>query len=140
MYYVTIENNKATSAVDSREEAQGKQTETRWDWKSFERAQEVAAQLNEATGLNFVAVDCGSGVFPRFDVTQMPKVGDEVSRGFNGDYYPCGTVVSISATGKQVMTSDGRKFIRRKQTAAWVEARSCFCLVKGHINRLNPEF
>lgn len=109
--------------------------ESRWDWNSFEAAQEVAAAL----GAGYIATDAGPNVSPRYDVIELPKVGDAVSYGFNGDYYPCGEIVSISKSLKKITTSTGRAFFRRRLTGSWVNAGT-WSLVPGHVNKRNPEF
>ena len=109
--------------------------ETRNDWKTFEAAKEVAAAL----GPKFIATDAGSHVSPRYDVQELPQVGDKVSYAFNGDYYPCGVIVSISKSLKVIVTSEGQKFYRKRETGSW-KYNGTWSLVSGHISRLNPEF
>lgn len=91
--------------------------ENRNDWKTFEQAEAIA----KALGAGFIATDAGSHVSPRYDVIELPKVGDDVSYGYNGDYYPCGKVVSISKTFKKIITSDGSIFYRRKLSGSWLK-------------------
>jgi hypothetical protein len=76
---------------------------------------------------------------PRYDVIQLPKVGDDCSYAFNGDYYPCGQVKSISKSLKIIVTTEGQKFYRRGETGTW-KYNKTWSLVKGHISKLNPEF
>ena len=113
--------------------------ECRWDWKTLEAATAVAAEATELTGKLHIATDAGSHVSPRFDVVVPPAIGDEVSYAFNGDYYPCGKVKSISKSLRMITTDLGKKFYRRGQTGAWV-MDGMWSLVPGHINRINPEF
>jgi len=116
-------------------EGHGPGTETRNDWKTLFEATEVA----DALGNDFIAVDEGCHVSPRFDVIKLPQVGDDVSYGFNGDYYPCGQIVSISESLKLIKTSDGSKFYRVKETGSW-RMNGTWTLVKGHVNKRNPSF
>lgn len=113
--------------------------ENRNDWKSFERVTEIAAQLTEATGVTYLPTDSGPNVSPRYDVIAAPVVGAEVSKAFNGDYYPEGVIVSISKTFKRVETSTGAVFFRRKNSGAWIE-NGTWCMVEGHVSRMNPSF
>jgi hypothetical protein len=121
--------------------------ENRNNWQTFEHAQEVAAALGEG----YVATDSGPNVSPRYDVIDLPKVGADVSYAFNGDYYPCGKVKSISAgpgfrrivAGPDFSGKD-REFWRRCHDGlptggAWISERT-WSLVPGHISKTNPEF
>lgn len=109
--------------------------ENRNDWKTFDAAKEVAAALGEG----FIATDAGSHVSPRYDVTELPKVGDKVSYAFNGDSYPCGTVTAISPSLKVITTSEGKKFYRVRETGSWRNAGT-WSLVSGHCYKQNPSF
>jgi len=107
-------------------------------WKDAERVAEQANLLNDGHG--YIATDAGPHVSPRYDVIRMPQVGDEVSMGFNGDYYPCGTIVRVSGGEHRIVTtSDGKKFYRRKRSGAWRYNQTWY-LVAGHINERNPHF
>lgn len=105
----------------------------------FEHAAGVAKVLTDKTGDLWIATDAGPGVYPRYDVVEAPKVGEKVSYAFNGDYYPCGEIVSISESLRVIKTSSGKRFYRRKLTGAWIN-NGTWCLVPGHVSRLNPEF
>ena len=111
----------------------------RWDFKSLDDAQRIADSATKLTGRLYIATDAGEWVSPRYDVVEAPAVGDEVSYAFNGDYYPCGVITSISKSLKLITTSTGRKFYRRRQSSAWLN-NGMWSLVPGHIRRLNPEF
>lgn len=111
----------------------------RHDLTSYGQAADVAAYLTETTGRLHIATDAGEWVYPRYDVIEPPKVGDEVSYAFNGDYYPCGEIVSISESLKVIKTSSGKRFYRRKLTGAWLN-NGTWSLIPGHVSRLNPEF
>ena len=112
---------------------------SRHDFSSLEIAEKVAAGASKFTGRTYIATDAGEGCYPRFDVIEAPAVGDEVSYAFNGDYCPCGTIVSISKSMKLIVTSTGRKFYRSRLSGAWLNG-GMWSMVAGHINRLNPEF
>lgn len=115
------------------------QVETRHDWKTMERAEEVAACFYALTGDVWVATDAGPGVWPRYDVAKAPRVGDVASRTFNGDYYPCGTVASVSESLRVVRTTSGHTFYRRGRSGAWVSGGT-WGLVAGHHDERNPSF
>lgn len=108
----------------------------RWDFNTLADAQAVVDAFSED---NLLAVDKGAWVSPRFDVIEMPKVGDEVSMGFNGDYYPVGTITNISSSLKVITTSTGKKFYRRKLTGQWLYSQT-FTLIAGTHSKMNPEF
>jgi len=66
------------------------------DFKSFHEVELIAEQLTEIMGVKYLAYDNGAGTSHRYGVMVPPKVGDDVSYGFNGDYYPCGKIVRIT--------------------------------------------
>ena len=107
------------------------------DMKSFEEAEQIAAALITLTGETYLAFDNGTGTSHRYGVTVPPKVGDDVSYGFNGDYYPCGKVVRITK-GWRVYTDSGKTFNRRKNSSGWMMAGGTWGLVSGHISEQNP--
>jgi hypothetical protein len=118
--------------------------ENRNYWKTMGAAEEVARVLNESAGeQRCIATDAGPLVSPRYDVIELPRVGDKVSYAFNGDYYPCGEITKISKTLKQITAEDKEgkvwKFYRVRQTGCW-RMDGTWSLVPGHISRLNPEF
>ena len=106
---------------------------------SFAHAEEIAADATKLTNELYIAIDNGDHCYPRYDVIAAPKVGDEVSRSFNGDSYPAGKIVSVSATLKQVKTDTGVIFHRRRQTGVWLNAGT-WGLSHGHHNERNPSF
>lgn len=123
--------------------------ENRNDWQTFDAAQRVAEVATECGVRRYIAVDRGDHVRPRFDVIAAPRVGDEVSKSFNGDSYPCGKIVSISPSMGRIETSDGTVFTRRKpgrgssidRSALWiVKGSSCFSMIPGHHDHRNPHF
>lgn len=147
MIYVLIQNGEV-AAVSSdypkdgtgffvRGQRDGWQN--RNDWRSFEEAELIADQVTRFTGKRFIPIDCGPNVYPQFDVIECPTIGDDTSYTFNGDYYPCGKITSISKSLKLIRTSDGKAFYRRKRTGAWLY-RGTWALVPGTIRRWNPEF
>jgi len=111
----------------------------RWDFDSLEDAQHIADSATKLTGRLYIATDAGEWVSPRYDVVESPSVGDEVSYAFNGDYYPCGVITSISKSLKLITTSTGRKFYRRRESGSWIN-NGMWSLVSGHHSRRNPEF
>ncbi len=114
------------------------------DFKTFERAQQIADQANavvKGAGYTtlYLATDAGSGTSPRYDVIEAFKLGEPVSYGFNGDCYPCGHITKISSSHRRIETSEGRVFFRRKQTGNWKNSGTWF-LVSGHHSEQNPSF
>lgn len=100
----------------------------------------LANMITDAMGENYIFVDNGQG-FPRYGIVRAPHVGDPVSKAFNGDYYPVGTVVKVTPTLGKVVTSSGDVFYRRKQTAKWLEVGGGpFTLIQGTVDQLNEEF
>ena len=91
-------------------------------------------------GDHYLAVDGGEWISPRYDVVVAPKIGEEVSYAFNGDYYPDGTIVSMSESFKRVVTSTGNVYYRRKLTGTWKMTGGTWGMVHGHINERNPSF
>jgi fermentation-respiration switch protein FrsA (DUF1100 family) len=122
--------------------------ENRNDWRDFATVELIANDLSALTGDDWLPVDRGAHVSPRYDVVVCPKVGEDVSRGFNGDYYPVGKIIGITGAGRRsitTMATDGsgvvRKFYRVKLSGAWKEGGgSPFCLVPGVRHEWNPEF
>lgn len=112
---------------------------SRNDFDSMMLAQQIADSATRLTGRTYIATDAGEGCYPRFDVIEAPAVGDEVSYAFNGDYYPCGRITSISKTMKLITTDTGRKFYRQGNRGLWLNG-GMWSLVAGHISRMNPEF
>lgn len=111
----------------------------RWDWKSYEMVVTLAKYVTAMTGNVFLPIDQGEHRGPRFDVMRAPAVGDEVSYGFNGDYYPDGTITKISKTWI-ITTSTGKTYRRRDQTSGWYQPGGTWRLVAGHVDERNPHF
>lgn len=109
----------------------------RTDIKSFAYANTLATLLTEQLGRTFLAADAGPNVSPQYDVIEAPRVGDKVSRSFNGDSYPCGEIVKITPTW-QITTSTGKKFRRKGLTAGWREVGRGFWMIGGHVDERNP--
>lgn len=109
------------------------------DFETFEEASTISKYLTAMTGNVYLPTDEGSGTYPRYRVIEAPKVGDKVSKGFNGDYYPQGEIVRITPTFR-VVTSTGAVFIRKRQTSAWLTPGGTWGLVSGHVDERNPSF
>lgn len=107
--------------------------------KSWEETVEKAAEMTKETGSLYIPCDLGEYTSPRYDIIHSHKVGDPVSKGLNGDYYPEGTITSVSASQRLIKTSTGLKFYRYKQSSSWLSDGVWF-LVRGHINERNPSF
>lgn len=142
MLYIEVVRSfgKVVSAKVVADDDDRRLAENRNDWRSYKAAQEVAAALGDG----FIATDSGPYVSPRYDVIELPKVGDKVSYHFNGDHYPCGTITKISKGPlfRRIETDDANGphvFWRRKLTGGWIKDGTWF-LEQGHHNELNPSF
>ena len=111
--------------------------ECRCDFKDLDRAEQVAKLATDLTGETYLATDSGPHPYPRYDVIRAPHVGDKISYGFNGDYYPDGVIESISKT-LVVTSSNGSKYRRKKQTGSWQQPGGTWSLVQGHHNEKKP--
>lgn len=118
------------------------------DIECFEMAGDMAKSASKNLGKVYLAIDSGPNVSPRYDVFEAPKVGDDVSKAFNGDYYPVGKVVKIGKDYKRIYVSDASPsagackapevFVRRKLSGAFVNKG--WSLVPGVRNERNPSF
>lgn len=102
-------------------------------------AQKCADKQVARTGRPWLVCEAVN-VSPKFSVVPVPAVGDKVSYGFNGDYYPDGEIVRVSKGNLTVTTSGGHRYYRRGNTASWIQAGGTWSLVPGHINERNPSF
>lgn len=110
---------------------------SRWDWWDYGVVERIAAAVTKYVGELHIAVDRGQGVSPRLDIILAPKVGDEVSKSFNGDTYPMGTITKISPSMHVITTSTGAKFYRQgKNSGTW--AKGSFYLIPGKVYEQNP--
>lgn len=112
---------------------------TRNDMQNLAHAEEIAQDATSLTGRLHIGVDRGASTWPRFDVIEAPRVGAEVSRAFNGDYYPAGKIVSVSPSLRVVRTATGATFYRRGNSGTWLASRT-WAMVSGTIDRRNPSF
>jgi hypothetical protein len=88
---------------------------------------------------NEILCDDGPRVFPRYCLLPAPKIGDQVSKSFNGDSYPAGEILSISKSLRRIETTTGVVFWRRGQSSAWV-AEGVWYMIPGHVYEQNPSF
>ena len=144
IFLISNINGEVKAILNSYAEATIAQTDEdkiigRSELKSYNQACDIAAPASKVCGKHLIAIDNGSNHWPRFDIIEAPKVGDEVSYGFNGDYYPCGTITKISDSLRVIQTSDGSKFYRRHLTARWVMGGT-WTMVRGHRDERNPSF
>jgi hypothetical protein len=109
------------------------------DFDSFEEAERMARYLTAMTGEMYLATDEGSNSWPQYRVIEAPVIGDEVSKSFNGDSYPCGEIVKITPTW-QITTSTGAKFRRYKMSGGFRETGRGFWMISGHVYEQNPSF
>ena len=105
------------------------------DFKSFEQAEEVANAASVFAGIDYIPTESNG----YFEVVVAPKVNDPVSYAFNGDYYPCGYIASISKTMKKITTTDGGVFYRKRNSGTWLKHKT-WSLIDGHHSELNPHF
>jgi uncharacterized protein (UPF0248 family) len=111
---------------------------------SFDDASRVAAYLADVTKCPHWPVDRGESVSPRYAVMRAFQVGEPVSYAFNGDYYPCGRIVSITGKDNRIITTRDhngreRKFWRRRKSESW-KSDGMWSLVSGWHNDQNPSF
>jgi hypothetical protein len=117
--------------------------ETQWgegwvcrnEFKSFEEATRVADAASNFAGIDYIPTESNG----YFEVVVAPKVNDPVSYAFNGDYYPCGHIKSVSKTMKKITTTDGGVFYRKRNTGTWLKHKT-WSLIDGHHNERNPHF
>lgn len=112
--------------------------------KSYEDAERLARLATEdfsAHGQEFLPVDRGSHVWPRYDVIRAPKVGTLVSYSFNGDSYPDGEITKVGGTNcSRIYTSTGSVYNRRRNSGSWIKRGGTWSLITGHHNDRNPSF
>jgi hypothetical protein len=106
---------------------------------SFVEASRMAGELMKEHGQCFLPVDRGLGVSPQYGVIRAPQEGQEVSKAFNGDSYPCGSISRISVGFKIIETDTGVRFYRRGLSATWV-CDGTWSLVPGHRDERSREF
>jgi hypothetical protein len=148
MLYVKMQHGKAVEAQTEYpgNDAMGRgEYETRSYWKAMDRAEQVAAQLNEAAlqtvAQRYIAIDNGPNVRPRFDVIERPMVGDKVSYSFNGDTYPDGVITKIAGANFRIVTTDtGSRYYRKGTSGRWAKQGGTWSMVKGHVSTYNREF
>lgn len=112
-------------------------------------AEAAAEKLTVLLGFPFWPEDRGNGVSPRYGVRPGFRIGEPVSRAFNGDYYPVGFITKMSGQGNEkigfrrieVTDTNGkvRVFWRRDMSGSWINA-GMWSLVPGWHNDQNPEF
>ena len=137
--FIRVENGRVTEVSEKLtcEQHQDRSWKSSWDFKSFDEVQGYALYVTAITGESHVGADRGDHVSPQFDVIRIPHVGDKVSKGFNGDYYPEGEVVKITKN-LTVITSTGARFRRYKNTSGWRKEGGTWWLINGHHDERNP--
>lgn len=146
MSFYLIKRNKVVLISSSWDQAKrvseqdGAKIVTRRDLESFEEATKLAEQVSAFTGDKWLPVDHTQYTSPRYDIIEAPKVGEFVSYGFNGDYYPDSKITKISASYRRVVTESGNVYYRRNQTASWKKKGGTWGMVKGYVNERNPSF
>lgn len=112
------------------------------DIDTLDVAERLAASATKNLGRLFIPTDATESTSPRYDVIEAPRVGDEVSKTFNGDYYPCGKIVSISKSLHIITTFEAGfkvlRFYRRKMTGSWIQSGGTWTLVPGVLDERNP--
>lgn len=141
MIYVGLNAKLEVEAVTEKLEETHTRTDliwqSRWEWPTKAIVDYLADQITEYADELFIGIDNGASVSPRFDIIRAPKVGDEVSMGFNGDYYPQGKIKAISASLKVITLDNGKRFYRRHETARWVYKKT-WTLIQGVKDERNP--
>lgn len=103
-----------------------------FDYMSEEDRMQFGKALDAYTGKrHFVTTSRGP--------IEIPSIGDRISKGFNGDYYPDGVIASITPSGKTIVSSEGTTYNWSRKRGNWYSHRT-FGLVMGHVSRWNPEF
>lgn len=153
MLYIRLENFMPVEAVDGGQipnksklnmarDTEGGVSANGWinanDIGSLAYAKTLAILLTENTSKEYLATNDGLGR-GGFDVIEAPEVGDPVSKGFNGDYYPQGVITKITPTW-QITTSTGAKFRRVGESGSWMMTGGTWRMVKGHHDERNPHF
>lgn len=113
---------------------------TRSDIGSFSYAFTLASLLTDkykSEQRTFLACDAGGHTSPRYDVIEAPKVGDPVSKSFNGDTYPEGVITKITPKW-QITTSTGVKFRRKNESSGWKATGGTWWMTSGHHYEQNP--
>ena len=149
MLYITFANGLPTGVSSERPKGEGvtfsrdakNGWQTRNDWTSFQQVCTIAQYLTAMTGKQYLGADAGSSTSPRYDIIEAPKVGDPISYGFNGDYYPDGSVARITPNWMIVSTT-GSKYNRSRQGAGpgWNKVGGTWSMVSGHVDERNPSF
>ena len=114
---------------------------------SLDEAKQVAAGANRLQLIlqlkdsldsrdTYLATDEGPSHSPRYDVVRAPRIGHLVSSSFNGDSYPEGEVVRVSASFRRVETSTGKVYTRRRQSGSWI-AEGTWFMTEGHVRKTN---
>lgn len=115
-------------------------------FQTLDEARRVAAAASRLGALGhergvidaYLATDEGDHVAPRYDVVRAPRIGDLVSSSFNGDSYPEGEVIRVSASFRRVETSTGKVYFRRRQSGSWI-AEGTWFMTEGHVRTTNWE-
>ena len=120
--------------------------------ETYEQAIAAAERLSEEQGVQYWAEDRGARVSPRYAVIRAFTIGEPVSYGFNGDSYPAGRIVAMSALPKGSSKAEGhriitvqnhngnvRKFWRRRLSGSWKYDQT-WSLQHGWHNERNPSF
>lgn len=108
-------------------------------YETFAEAEADAADLTKSEGALHLPTDAGEWVYPRYGVVAAPIVGAMVSKRFNGDSYPCGTIAKITHNNRRIETTTGVVFWRRRLSGSWVSDNT-WSMAGGHHDERNPSF
>ena len=143
-YFILNRTQHLVGVVDEYEQLKDLSEElnfiSSWDIKTFDEATRLAEEATQVTGRDWLPVDRGDYIAPRFGVVEAPQVGDAVSYTFNGDYYPCGHIIKISDGYYRIQTTTGEVFYRRHHSCTWKQKGGMWVMVKGHTDRQSREF
>lgn len=108
------------------------------DVKTIEQCTDIADQITAITGNVCLASKEGS----YFCFTYAPKIGDDVSSGFNGDSSYVGKVTKIGKNYSNIYVTDesGNEtvFRKKKNMSTWKDGYRYLCV--GIHNTYNPHF
>lgn len=108
------------------------------DIRTIDQCTDIADQITAITGNVYLASKEGS----YFELTKAPKIGDDVSSGFNGDADYIGKVTKIGKNYSNIYVTDDNGnesiFRKKKNISAWKDGYRYLSI--GINNSRNPHF
>ena len=141
LYFNLVANKYLVSVTEGERDPNAGLYISRHDFNTLADAETMAARANElGDGNTYIATDAGPGVWPRFDVVRMFKVGERVSYGFNGDMYPDGEIAAIGTGPRMaIKTTGGGTYFRKGKSGSWVKMGGGASLAHGWHEKRNEE-